>query len=127
MTPAALAGLQTALEARQAELEKRIHNREEIAVDSSADMLDQTQYASQRDMAAADLERESASLREVRAALRRIQRGTFGICVDCAEEISRKRLAAVPWTASCLACREAADPNGVSPRNMIENPLLPDA
>ena len=69
-----------------------------------------SQYASQRDMAAADLERESASLREVRAALRRIQWGTFGICVDCEEEISRKRLAAVP-----------------SLRNMIENPLLADA
>jgi len=127
VTPADLAPLRRALEASQAELEKRIRNREEIAVDSSGDMFDQIQQASERDMAVGDLERESARLREVRVALRRIERGTFGICVDCEDGISQKRLAAVPWTALCLACREAAEGSGLLPRDTIEEPLLTDA
>jgi DnaK suppressor protein len=48
-------------------------------------------------------------LREIRAALQRIDRGSFGICLNCEEGISAKRLAAVPWTALCIVCQEAAD------------------
>src|SRR2546421_12777901 len=36
-------------------------------------------------------------LREVEDALRRIERGTYGICHGCEEPISGKRLDAVPW------------------------------
>ena len=45
----------------------------------------------------------------VRSALRRMQDGTFGICLHCEEEISLKRLDAVPWARHCIACREFAD------------------
>jgi DnaK suppressor protein len=73
-----------------------------MAVDSSADMLDQIQHATERDMAIGNLERESDRLLEVRGALRRIHLGTYGICLDCEEEISPKRLVALPWTSLCL-------------------------
>jgi DnaK suppressor protein len=109
MTKAELAHLREALEARQAELEELLRNREVIAVNSSADIFDQIQHATERDMAVGVLERESARLSEVRAALRRIQLGTFGICLDCEEEIGSKRLAAVPWASACIVCRESAE------------------
>jgi len=47
----------------------------------------------------------------VRAALRRIDEGTFGVCLHCEEDISPKRLAAVPWTPFCIQCQEIADRN----------------
>ncbi len=124
MRPTELAHLRGVLEARQAELEDLLCNHEVIAVDLSADMLDQIQHASERDMAIRNLERESTRLREVRAALRRIRLGTFGICLDCEEKISLKRLTAVPWAASCLGCREAADSSQTWPHHTIERPLL---
>lgn len=123
MTPMELAHFRGVLEARKAELEHLLSNREAIAVDSTADLLDQIQHASEREMAIGSLERESARLREVQAALRRIDLGTFAICLGCAAEISPKRLAAVPWTASCLACREAADGSRI-PASALERPLL---
>jgi DnaK suppressor protein len=86
-------------------------------------MLDQIQNAQERDMAMGNLERGSARLSEVRAALQRIQLGTFGICADCEEEISMKRLVAVPWTTSCLACREASERSQISAGNVIEEPF----
>jgi DnaK suppressor protein len=39
-------------------------------------------------------------------ALKKIDDGTFGICEDCEEPISRKRLEARPETALCIRCKE---------------------
>jgi DnaK suppressor protein len=49
---------------------------------------------------------ESKMLQEVRAALRRIDNGTFGTCIDCGRQIEPARLEAVPWTPYCLADQE---------------------
>jgi DnaK suppressor protein len=124
MTTKELTHFRTVLEARQIELETLLRNREVIAVNLNADMLDQIQHAQEREMAIGNLERASARLSEVRSALQGIQRGTFGICVDCEEEISMKRLAAVPWTTSCLACREATDRRQSLIGNLSEEPVL---
>jgi DnaK suppressor protein len=45
-------------------------------------------------------------LREVQAALRRIEQGTYGVCYECEEPISAKRLDAVPWAKYCVSCQE---------------------
>lgn len=97
------------LNARRAELSALRHNREALAIEPSADELDRIQLAQERDFAMEALNRESLRLREIRAALLRIDSGSFGTCLDCEEEISAKRLAAVPWTALCIVCQEAAD------------------
>lgn len=43
-------------------------------------------------------------LRAIDAALSRIAKGTFGICVRCGNPISEDRLAAVPYTPLCKEC-----------------------
>ncbi len=45
-------------------------------------------------------------LREIDDALRRIENGLYGTCLDCEEPISAKRLDAVPWARYCVACQE---------------------
>ena len=57
------------------------------------------------------LDRESKLLAQVRGALRRIDDGAFGVCLHCEEDISPKRLNAVPWTPYCISCQEQADRN----------------
>lgn len=97
------------LEARQAELAGVLKNRDAITIEKSPDALDEVQNAAERELAIRNLDRESNLLRNVRAALRRIEEGHFGTCVHCEEEISPKRIAAVPWTPFCITCQEAAD------------------
>jgi DnaK suppressor protein len=46
-------------------------------------------------------------LREIGDALRRIDQGAYGICMECEEPISAKRLDAVPWARFCVTCQEA--------------------
>lgn len=43
-----------------------------------------------------------AQYTEVRAALDRIEQGTFGKCLECGRDIEPARLEAVPWAAYCL-------------------------
>ena len=45
-------------------------------------------------------------LQAIEEALRRIEKGTYGVCRDCGEPIAEARLAAIPWTRVCIACKE---------------------
>jgi DnaK suppressor protein len=97
------------LRTRQSELSDLRHNREALTIEPTADEFDRIQFAQERDFAMGTINRESTRLREIRAALQRIHNGSFGICVNCEEEISAKRLVAVPWTPLCISCQETED------------------
>ena len=109
MTKSELNKYRNVLEAKQAELVHMIRNRDGIAIEKCPDALDEVQYATERELAIRSLDRDSNLLRNVRAALDRIEEGSFGVCLHCEEDISPKRLAAVPSTAFCIACQEIAD------------------
>ncbi len=100
---------QEILERKQAELARALRNRDDIIIEKSADQMDEIQYATERDLAIRNVDRDSSVLREVGAALRRIRDDSFGICIQCDEAISPKRLAAVPCAHRCIQCQEAAD------------------
>jgi DnaK suppressor protein len=126
MTQIELKKVKNTLTARNSELERLIRNREAATIETSADALDQIQHAVERELALATLARESACLREARAALRRIDAGVFGTCLDCEEDINVKRLAALPWAVRCIACQERADRQGAVAENALE-PLVAEA
>jgi DnaK suppressor protein len=113
-----------ALENRQTELGNGNRNSETFAIETSPDELDRIQQAGDRDYAISNLERNFTRLREVRTALRSFDVGTFGICVDCGENINPKRLAAVPWASSCIACQEAADREQKTSSSEIDTSLV---
>src|ERR1700745_4515716 len=108
MTKTELTKFKKILENKQDELERIVRNRDAITIEKSADALDEVQHAAERELAIRNLDRESNLLRNVRSALRRIDEGSFGICLHCEEEISPKRLAAVPWAPFCIRCQEQA-------------------
>jgi DnaK suppressor protein len=124
MTKTELRAFRRLLENKQAEIGNGSAHREALAIEASTDDLDRIQQTSDRDYAVSNLERNSNRLREVRAALRRIDAGTFGICVGCKENINPKRLAAVPWASSCIVCQEAADCDQRTPWNESDTSLV---
>ena len=111
MTKTEVDRFRAVLIARVAELERVTRNRDGITVERSADQLEEIQAASQRALAVCNLDREFNHLRDARAALHRIEDGSFGACQECDDDIHPKRLAAVPWAAFCIRCQEAADRN----------------
>ena len=109
MTKTELNKYKEVLEMKQAELAKVLRNREGITIEKSPDALDEVQNAAERELAIRNLDRESQLLRSVRNALARIHDGSFGTCLHCEEDISAKRLNAVPWAGYCIQCQEIAD------------------
>ena len=123
-TPSNVNGFQEILERKAAELTGVLRRRDGIAIEKSADQMDEIQYASERDLAIRNVDRDSAMLRELKAALRRIHDGSFGTCMDCESAISPKRLAAVPWAPRCIQCQEAADRDGQERTDFVSEPLV---
>src|SRR5260370_265943 len=102
MTRTDLASFREILRAKQAELSRNPRGLESIAIERSADVLEEAQYKSARELAIAGLNREASVRRGVATALIRIQDGTFGTCVHCGNDIGTRRLEAVPWTPLCI-------------------------
>ncbi len=111
MTETEMNRFRAVLTAKVAELERASLRRDGITVERSADQLDEIQAASQRTLAVCNLDREFNQLRNARAALRRVEDGSFGICQQCDQDIHPKRLAAVPWAPYCIQCQQAVDCN----------------
>jgi DnaK suppressor protein len=107
-----MGGFQEILERKEAELDRVLRGRDGIAIEKSADQMDEIQDSSERDLEIRIVGRESTLLDDVKAALLRIRDGSFGNCTECDWAISPKRLAAVPWASRCIECQEAADSDG---------------
>ena len=87
------------------ELTKRLGN--EVATartisDDQPDPGDLSRVDELRDEYFALAETDSQILAQVRAALRRIEQGTYGRCMVDGGPIDPKRLESVPWTPYCL-------------------------
>jgi RNA polymerase-binding protein DksA len=44
-------------------------------------------------------------LADINAALKRIEDGTYGICMNCGTQIPEERLEARPWATLCIDCQ----------------------
>ena len=80
-----------------------------ICIQQVADPVDMTQQAVERDIAVQILDCESTLVRRLRSAIGRIDDGSYGICLECEEEIAPKRLKAIPWAELCIDCQGRAD------------------
>lgn len=93
------------LEARLEELDSRMHRIEDRLDDPVTKDWEDSAIEREDTEVLEDLGR--AGLKEIemiRAALSRIEKGDFGVCVRCAEEISAERLEAVPYAPLCRTC-----------------------
>ncbi len=69
------------------------------------DPTDRASLESERNFMLRIRDRENKLIKKIRKALNRIERGTFGVCEECGENISTKRLKARPVTTQCIDCK----------------------
>jgi len=69
-------------------------------------MADLGTDAQEREKAYHFASKEGRLLYHIDEALRRMQDGTYGRCVECGEEISLERLEAVPHARLCIRCKQ---------------------
>jgi DnaK suppressor protein len=68
-------------------------------------MADQGTDAQEREKAFMFASREGKYLTYLDRALERIKAGTYGVCMECGQAISKARLEAVPTATLCIACK----------------------
>lgn len=101
--------IRKALETKRDELLTSTGDREEILIEHAAEEFDRLQQQLNREVAIRNLDRESTLLKQVQAALSRIEDESFGICLRCDEALAERRLKALPWAAYCVPCQEFID------------------
>jgi DnaK suppressor protein len=107
--------LRDLLNYRLADLQADIHAAETARRERNADP---TEVSDRKDEAGlnqalstdeAQDERDRAELRQVEAALHRLDAGNYGDCADCGEAIDMKRLLAQPAAERCAPCQTALE------------------
>ncbi len=107
--------LKKMLEDRRRELMNEVQGRiRDVRSDSSKDreVLDQGESSEvdiQEDIEFALIQMKAETLTKIEEALRRLEEGTFGYCFECGEEISERRLRALPFAVRCKDCEEARE------------------
>ncbi len=94
-----------ALRARLAQLSERVERlNEDLRQPLDADFAEQAtnMEAAEANEALEDAGR--AEIVQIRAALERIEDGTYGVCVTCGEDIAPARLEALPFAMQCIEC-----------------------
>jgi DnaK suppressor protein len=73
----------------------------DAAETSEADIQDDIEFAL--------IQMKAETLTKIEEALRRLEEGTFGYCFECGDEISERRLRALPFALRCKDCEEARE------------------
>jgi DnaK suppressor protein len=73
----------------------------DAAETSEADIQDDIEFAL--------IQMKTETLHKIEEALSRLDEGTFGYCFECGDEISERRLRALPFAVRCKDCEEARE------------------
>jgi len=81
----------------------------EITVENTEDEGDLAIISHARELSYNLQESDLARLRSIEEAMEALDRGQYGECIRCDDDINEKRLEAVPWATMCVRCQEEAD------------------
>ena len=84
--------------------EKTIHDMTDNT-ENYPDPTDRATAESDRSFELRIRDRERKLLAKIKSAIDRIDEGTYGVCEDCGDDISEKRLEARPVTTLCIDCK----------------------
>ena len=119
--------LKAALESRRAQLIDELHHRvrearaEGVADRDGIDEAEHAEVGMQDDIGFALIQLKAETLEKVDNALRRIEGGTYGTCLNCGCEISEARLRALPFALRCIDCEEAREGAVLRERSLAQH------
>jgi DnaK suppressor protein len=94
---------------RKAEMNSQLftHSHEKVTDGQVQDSADEALSLSMEKLQDSLQKTELDELRLIENALHRLDKGEYGVCVDCGEHISERRLENFPYAARCIVCQEA--------------------
>ncbi len=102
------------LRERLTQIEERLaHVTKDISSSHSADSGEQAVERENDEVLEGIGQEAQTTIQHIRAALARIEAGTYGVCASCGEAIKPARLEALPETVYCVSC-STGDPSQIS-------------
>lgn len=100
---ARLEAMQDDVSERLSRINNHIHQREPVTARSTDEVFSEHQND---DVVQALEVTLGTELAQIERALKRIERGDFGVCRACRGEIGDDRLSAIPFAETCVDCAE---------------------
>lgn len=109
--PAGLASIKKQLLEMRDDLTRTV--RKQQATDASfqdiGDAADQASQSIEKELLFELSDNERIQLDQVEAALRKIDKGTYGVCESCRKPIAKARLEALPFARYCISCQSSSE------------------
>ena len=101
--------LKAELEQRLAQMQSRLASiKRDVTQSHSGDSAEQAQERENDEVVDAIGNETAQSIRDLQAALVRLEEGTYGQCQNCGADIAEARLEAIPEARHCLKCADIA-------------------
>lgn len=101
-----LSAIKVQLLQQRADVERLIHDAEQSDETEVVGRLSRANAFQQRELALQNERRWTRELAQIASALTRIERGAFGFCALCDDEIAPGRLQANPAIPLCIKCAQ---------------------
>lgn len=114
LTAKQLQGIKQKLQERRSELVQDTQgwSNEDDVGSASGDEGDLASAATTADITFSTRAREVELLGAIDEAIEKIEKGTYGKCIECEEQIPVARLEALPFAELCIDCQEKVDEGG---------------
>ena len=98
----------------------------QLQQNQSGDVVDFASGSSSGEMSSQLAEVETRELQNIKAAIKRINDGSYGVCEGCKKNISADRLQAIPHTLHCISCQRVAEDADLNPSDITDWSLVLD-
>lgn len=97
------------VEQRQDVIEAMKRNRAPEVTSDTGDEADQAQAAMDRDLQFELSDTERNTLDQIEGAIRKIDKGTYGVCEQCRQPVETLRIKALPFARYCIRCQAGSE------------------
>ncbi|MEK7747441.1 MAG: TraR/DksA family transcriptional regulator [Elusimicrobiota bacterium] len=106
-----LSAIRKMLLAKRTELEQLMRKNQEMEPVSQevGDEADQAGQSLEKELIFEVSDNERLALDQIEGALRKMDKGTYGLCESCQKPIPKIRLKAVPFARYCIGCQTSAE------------------
>lgn len=113
LTRAELAEIADSLNEMKTDITKNVEDKKNLDMlePEVGDSIDQATQSLDKEILFELSDNERKILRDIDAALRKMEKGTYGLCEHCKKVIEKKRIKALPSARYCMSCQSGSEKN----------------
>jgi len=115
LTKAELAEIAASLSEMKTDIAKNVEDKKNLDLlePEVGDSIDQATQSLDKEILFELSDNERKILRDIEAALRKMEKGTYGLCEHCKNIIEKKRIKALPSARYCMICQSGSEKNRI--------------